>query len=145
MERENDSMVLIAIFVSRFEAIEIASMLRGYGLLVSLDGEAHAATEYISLALGGHRLRVANADYETASDILRQCGVEHSDRKEIRPTSALKWLVGVVASVYATLFGTAVIAGAAPLYTLVYIPFAVYSFPIDPKGRPDYFLSEREF
>jgi len=38
MERENRSMVLLAIFVSRFEAIEVASMLRGYSLIYILFG-----------------------------------------------------------------------------------------------------------
>ena len=46
MERQDGSMVLLAIFVSRFEANLVASMLRGYGLLVSVDGEAHASVLY---------------------------------------------------------------------------------------------------
>ena len=58
MERENRSMVLLAILISRFEAIEVASMLRGY--------------------------------------------------------------------------------------SLIYIPFGTYSLPVEPKGRPGYFLSEAE-
>ena len=142
MEHDKSSLVLLAIFVSRFEAIEVASMLRGYGLLVSLDGEAHAATEYISMALGGHRLCVLSDDYEVASEILRQCGVDSNDRKSRSPTRALKWLVGLVASAYTAMFVPAVITGAAPLVALIYIPFGVYSIPVDPKGRPDYFLAK---
>ena len=36
----------------------------------------------------------------------------------------------------------AVIAGAMPLTSLLYIPLGIYSVPVDPKGRPDYFLAE---
>ncbi|MEO9461818.1 MAG: hypothetical protein ABJ242_03690 [Marinomonas sp.] len=135
-------MVLLAIYVSRFEAIEAACMLRGYGLLVSLDGEAHAATEYISLALGGHRLRVAKADYETASEILRQCGAE-TDTREIRPpTRVLKWLVGLAVTAYSAFIVPTVIFGAAPAYYLLQIPAGIYTLPVNPQGRPEYFLAE---
>ena len=51
-------MVLLAIFLSRFEAVEIASMLRGYGILGRLDGEYFTAITYQSLTLGGYRLRI---------------------------------------------------------------------------------------
>lgn len=144
MDSGSGNRALIAIFVSRFEAIEIASMLRGYGLHASIDGEAHAATEYITMAFGGHRLYVFSEDYEAASQILRECGVEHDDRKLRPPGRALKWLVGMTAAGVAAFLVPSVWSGAAPAWLLGYIPMSIYSLPVDPKGKPDYFLAESE-
>ncbi|MBD59530.1 MAG: hypothetical protein CL808_05345 [Citromicrobium sp.] len=141
-EHAESSMVLLAIFVSRFEAVAVAAMLRGYGLHVSLDGEAHASVQYVSLALGGHRMRVMRDDYEVASEILRQAGVDDRAFEPQGPSRPLVWLVGLLAGVYAITLLPAVIAGAMPLTSLLYIPLGIYSVPVDPKGRPDYFLAE---
>lgn len=144
MERQDGSMVLLAIFVSRFEASLVASMLRGYGLLVSVDGEAHASVLYQSLALGGHRLRVARADYTVASEILRQAGVVDRSYIAPPPSRALVMLVAMFAVFYSVSIGLGVVAGSAPISSLLYIPLGVYSVPVDPKERPDYFLADPE-
>ena len=141
MERTESSLALLAIFVSRFEASTVASMLRGYGLHVIVDGEAHASVEYISLALGGHRLLVMPEDYEVASEILRQCGVEDDDWVPNKPTRALVWLVSTLAGLYSLIAGVGIVLGSSPILTLISLPLAVYAVPVDPKGRPDYFLA----
>lgn len=141
-EHAESSMVLLAIFVSRFEAIAVAAMLRGYGLHVSLDGEAHASVQYVSLALGGHRMRVMRDDYEVASEILRQAGVDDRAFELHGPSRPLLWFVGLFAAFYSAVVLPGVIAGAMPLTSLLSIPLGVYSVPVDPKGRPDYFLAE---
>ncbi len=141
MERTEGSMVLLAIFVSRFEASTIAEMLRGYGLIVSLDGEAHASVAYNSLALGGHRLRVASQDYEPASEILRECGVEQQEHGYSGPTPALIWLWAGLVGFWSLMAGLSVAEGEASFPAFLYVPLAVYTVPVDPKGRPDYFLS----
>ena len=52
MERENRSMVLLAILISRFEAIEVALMLHGYSLIYtpfgtySLPVELNGGSDY---------------------------------------------------------------------------------------------------
>ena len=132
------TMMLLAIFVSRFEAIEIASMLRGYGIYVSIDGEAHASAEYVSLALGGHRLRVFAEDHATASEILGQSGVVERDVYRRTPRPILLWFLGLWAGL-PVLFG--LLAGA-PIYGLLFVLNVITGTPVDPKGRPDYFLSE---
>tara|TARA_B100000678_G_C18098019_1_gene457556 strand:+ start:76 stop:513 length:438 start_codon:yes stop_codon:yes gene_type:complete len=142
MERGDSSMVLLAIFVSRFEASIIAEMLRGYCLHVNIDAEAHGSVEYISLAFGGHRLRVFREDYRVASDILRQAGVGEEISELPGPSRALVWLVGTLGCLYSVLLGSAVITGSAPIAALLYIPLGVYSLPVDPKGRSDYFLAD---
>ena len=86
-------MVLLAIFLSRFEAVEIASMLRGYGILVSLDGEYFTATTYQSLTLGGYRLRVLAEDHAAASEILRACDAPARDLFRKKPRGVLLWFL----------------------------------------------------
>ncbi|MEL7187979.1 MAG: hypothetical protein AAGK17_00385 [Pseudomonadota bacterium] len=75
MSGDRRGLVVIAIFVSRFEARLIAGMLNGYGIHTVIDGEAYASVEFNSMALGGHRLSVIYEDYGVASDILREAGV----------------------------------------------------------------------
>ena len=134
-------MVLFAIFVSRFEASIFAEMLRAYGLHVSLDAEAHASVEYISVALGGHRLRVFSDDYAVASEILRQSGHGSAKYEAPKPSRRLVWFVSALGTFYALITGVGVAFGSAPVTWFLYVPFAAYSVPIDPKGKPDYFLA----
>jgi len=134
-------MVLLAIFVSRFEASIVTAMLRGYGLHVSLDGEEHASVAYNSLALGGHRLRVFEADYEVASEILRAGEIGADEYEAPGPTRALLWAVGALAAFYLFTVGFGVLVGASHASSLLYIPLGIYSIPVDPKGKPDYFLA----
>lgn len=133
-------MVVLAIFVSRFEAITVASMLRAYGVPTWVDGEAHASAEYISQALGGHRLRVMAADYKSASAIIRDAGLADAEYVPVRPNTALLKLIGLAFAAYSAIFGSLVATGGASAAYLLLIPFSVYQIPVDPKGPPDYFL-----
>jgi len=138
MEHRDGTMVLLAIFLSRFEAVEIASMLRGYGVLVSLDGEYFTATTYQSLTLGGYRLRVLAEDHAAASDILRACDAPGRDLFRTRPRGVLLWFLAPLIGwpfVWGMVFGV-------PLFAIALGLQLVLSSPIDPKGRPDYFLSD---
>ncbi|MCK0129747.1 hypothetical protein [Erythrobacter sp. F6033] len=142
MEDTENSMVVLAIFVSRFEAIAVASMLRAYGVHVSLDGEWHASIEFNSMTLGGHRLRVMRRDYGDACEIIRQTQLAERDYASSKPNSALLAMVGFVGAAFASFFVPAVLLGAMPAWTLVYVPYSVYSIPVDPKGKADYFLTK---
>lgn len=57
-EPASDSLVTIAILVSRLEALCTASMLEANGILVHVSGNYHASAEVNSLVLGGHSLLV---------------------------------------------------------------------------------------
>ncbi len=142
MERKDSNMVLIAIFVSRFEAIQIASMLRGYGISAWIDGEAHAAAEYISMALGGHRLTVFRDDYPCASEILLQAGVLETQEQTRKPRLALILLVAGAAACYSAIIATLITGAQLSLAWVLAIPLSIYTVPVDPKGRADYFLAE---
>ena len=137
-EHRPGTMVLLAIFLSRFEAIEIASMLRGYGILVSMDGEHYTATIYESLAYGGYRLRVVAEDHQVASDILREAGVSDRELFRTKPRPILLWFVSFWGGLHIALN----LALGATGFTAYYLPVAsILSLPIDPKARGDYFLS----
>ena len=143
MEQGASPLVVLAIFVSRFEAQIVASMLRGYGIEAFVDGEHHASVEYISLALGGHRLRIFAEDYEDASALVVASGLlQYRGEPEGRPKRLLGFL-GVVALLNAAAIIPAVLAGAASLASLLWIPLAPFTVPFEPRGRPDYFLAER--
>lgn len=141
MGRNDSAMVVLAIFVSRFEAISCASLLRAYGFHVSLDGEHHASVEFNSMALGGHRLRVAKADLEAASQIMRDTNWL-DDRVLAAPNSALLMMVGCVLLSSLAFFGWLTIKGSVTPFSLLLAPVMVYQLPVDPKGRPDFFLAE---
>lgn len=144
VEQSESNTALIAIFVSRFEAIQIASMLRGYGINAFIDGEAHAATEYISMALGGHRLTVFRDDHLCASQILQQAGVLEDSRPLRRPHPPLLLFALMIAGSYtALLIGLGLGSAVPPAYALT-IPLSVYTVPVEPKGRADYFLIEAD-
>ncbi len=141
MPESQSGLVVIAIFVSQFEARLIAGMLNGYGIHTVIDGDHYASVEFNSLALGGHRLSVIQEDYEVASDILRQGGVLAHEPSYSKPSSTLFKFLGLVFGCNAVVILPGVMLGAAPCTMLFLIPWSVFSVPVDPKGPPDYFLA----
>ena len=137
-EHRSGTMVLLAIFLSRFEAMEIASMLRGQGIFVSLDGEHYTSTIYESVAYGGYRLRVIAEDHATASDILREAGVPGRQLFRTTPRPILLWFVAIWGGLH---FATGFLIGG-PGMALVAGFAAAFGIPVEPKCRADYFLSE---
>lgn len=88
-------LVTIAIAVSRVEAVVVASMLEGYGIPVHIGGYAQGTLEYNSLALGGYRLWVSEADWPVASDILRDSAATAPDSITSGTRRALIRFLGV--------------------------------------------------
>lgn len=134
-------LVTIAIAVSRVEAVVVAGMLRGYGIPVHIGADAQGSTEYNSLALGGYRLWVSEADWPAASDILRQSAASGPDRVCTGPRRAIFrfWAAtagacGVFALPVITSFGS-LAAG------MLLSPFLMLVVPVNPQGRADYYLA----
>lgn len=139
-EHRPGTMVLLAIFLSRFEAVEIASMLRGYGIFASMDGEFYTSTIYESLAYGGYRLRVQAEDHLAASDILREAGGPGRQLFRTKPRPILLWFAGI----WGGLFGAIGLLGGSGVLAGLWALSAALGIPVDPKCRADYFLSQRE-
>lgn len=130
-------MVVLGIFLSQFEAVGTASMLRGYGIFVSLDGEHYTSAIYQSVGYGGYRLRVRAEDHAAASDILRECGAAERELYRTTPRPALLWFVAFWGGLHAV---TGFLAGGPGLAVLAGV-WGSLGIPVDPKGRADYFLS----
>ncbi|MXO91415.1 DUF2007 domain-containing protein [Pontixanthobacter aquaemixtae] len=138
-------MVTIAILVSRVEALCVASMLEAQGIAVHVGASHHASTEVISLALGGHRLWIAKADYQAASDLIREAGTaDHWEFSRSMQRAVLR-LMAFWAVVFVLPF--MIISAiewenqnSGPL-GVVFPIFSLFSLPVNPQGSGDYYLA----
>jgi len=136
-----DAMVVIAIVVSRVEALVLTSALDACGILTIAGGVHHASVEVNSLALGGHRISVPAAQWQEASAILREIGADRDWQfSEGLRRAALRFLalwVGLSGAATALAVG----AGAFPSWALAGIPLAALGVPVNPQGRGDFYLA----
>lgn len=134
-------LVTIAIAVSRVEAVVVASMLEGYGIAVHVGANGHGSTEYNSLALGGYRLWVSQADWPVASDILRQSAASAPDTVCAGPRRAIfrLWLATLAAQA-AFMLPVLAVTGTIPASILL-APLNVIFVPVNPQGRTDFYLA----
>lgn len=137
-----DGFVTVAIAVSRVEAVVLASMLRGYGILVHVSGDAHASIEVNSLALGAHRLMVPQDDYGVASDILRALPLE----QERFPIPAVRKAILRVAGFWVGIHLPWVLLGAwlgaVPVWASILFVVDLAIIPVNPQGRTDFYLED---
>lgn len=134
-------LVTIAIAVSRVEAVVLASMLEGYGIPVHIGAGAQGSTEYNSLALGGYRLWVSEADWPAASDILRQSAVNSPDVVATGPRRAILRFWAVVMAVHAVFVLPALAAFGTAASMLLLSPLNMLIVPVNPQGRADFYLA----
>jgi hypothetical protein len=135
-------LLTIAISVSRVEAVVVASMLEGYGIPVHIGASAQASVEFNSLALGGHRLWVAEDDWQAASDILRQSAAIAPDSPSSGPRRAIFRYWGGVLAIYAAMLLPAMALGVARPELFLF-PLELMVAPVNPQGRADYYLAPR--
>lgn len=141
-ESAGSGLKLLAIVTSRPEALVIASMLEANGILVDVDGAWHASVDPISIALGGHRIRVAAQDYLPASDLIREMGLPDSEIAYEGGRAAIARFLAVFVGCQVFFIVPALIAGAIPLTMLAQLPLSVLGVPVDPRSRNDYLLAE---
>jgi hypothetical protein len=134
-------LVTIAIAVSRVEAVVLASMLEGYGIPVHVGAGAHGTTEYNSLALGGYRLWVTEADWPVASDILRQCAVNEPESVVTGPRRAILRFWAVLMAVQAVFVLPAFATFGTAASMLLLLPLNMLFVPVNPQGRADFYLA----
>ncbi|MDP5103241.1 MAG: hypothetical protein NWP98_04890 [Erythrobacter sp.] len=134
-------LITIAITVSRVEAVVVAAMLEGYGIQVHIGANAQASVEANSLALGGHRLWIAAADWNAASDILRQSAATAPGRTSLGPRRAIFRFWGASLAIHTViLLPWAVIIGVFPAH-LAAVLLNLMVIPVAPQGRADYYLA----
>ena len=136
-------MVLLAIIISRSEAVVMASILEAADIIVHVGGLHHASVEVNSIALGHYRLTVAECQYKEASAIIAQSFAaaeyrfsEGLQRAVIRLFFAWLGSVTLVTGATISLVGTVAISG------LWFLPLTFIGTPVNPQGRSDYFLAE---
>ncbi|KPL69075.1 hypothetical protein SZ64_13760 [Erythrobacter sp. SG61-1L] len=135
-----DGMVLLAILVSRVEAIVVTSMLEAGGIFANTGALNHASVEVNSLALGGHRIWVPASQYRLASDLL----IEVLGENEWSFSPGLRRAVLRVAGAWAGVMIAATAAlwalGGTSFVEIVFAPLSALTVPVNPQGRGDYFL-----
>ena len=137
----DDALVIVAIAVSRVEALVMASMLRSAGIIVHIDGDQHASVEIISLALGGHRLRVPAWQWSDASSVIREAGLQGTWRFCESTRQAILRLIAAYAGPFLAMIGWGIITDRMPVWTAVFVPLTVAGIPVNPQGPTDFFLA----
>ena len=132
--------VIVAALVSRVESLCVASMLEANGIVVHVDGSYHASAEVISLALGGHRLRIARADYQAASDLIREVGTDKNWTFSYSVQRAVLRLVAFWAAFLVPFSAASFFLNKEPSHLLLPV-LAIASLPVNPQGSGDYFLA----
>lgn len=116
-------------------------MLEGYGIPVHIGANAQGSTEYNSLALGGYRLWVAEADWLAASDILRQSACAAPDSLSTGPRRAIFRFWAAVVAVQAMVVLPALAVFGTLAIELALLPLSMLIVPVNPQGRADYYLA----
>ncbi|MFZ1744238.1 MAG: hypothetical protein WAT93_15430 [Pontixanthobacter sp.] len=132
---------VIAILVSRVEALCLVSMLEDNGILVHVDGLNHASVEFISLALGGHRISVSQHDYDKASALIRETGAADNWEFSFDHRKAVIRMLCLWGGIQCVAAFWALMASLASVWSWVFLPLSILAMPINPQGRGDYFLS----
>jgi hypothetical protein len=138
-----DSMVLLAIIVSRSEAIVVASMLEAEGIFVHVGGLHHASVQVISVALGHYRISVPVWQYEDASAIVADnFGAAEWQFSQGLQTAVIKLFLAWFGSFVLMAGPSLITAGAGGLAFLFLLPLSFATMPVNPQGRSDYFLEQ---
>lgn len=134
-------LVLIAIVTSRAEALVIASMLEAAGVFVDVDAEHHASVNPISVALGGHRLRVPGEDLKLASGVIREVGLPDAPIAYEGGRLAVLKFISVLLGSHVFFMVPGIILGAIPALMLFQLPLSALGIATDPRGRNEYYLA----
>ena len=135
-----DAITVIAILVSRVEAIVLASTLEAAGIRVTVGGVHHASVEVNSLALGGHRLMVPMGQAKQASALIREVGADVNWQFDEGLRRAVIRFLKIWLGVYGALTLFVIMLGAVSWFVLLALPFQALIVPVNPQGRGDYYL-----
>ena len=142
MVRDGGNWVVLAILTSRAEALVLASMLEAAEIQVSLDGEYHASVDPISVALGGHRLRVPRWQHEAASALVRELELPAQPVSYRGGQQAVIRLLAVYLGTVMFWALPAMVAGLLPWSMVPAFLLQPLGIPVDLRSRPDWYLAE---
>ena len=133
-------LVVVAIVMSRVEAIVVSSLLDAAGVTVHAGGLHHASVEVNSLALGGHRLWVPETQHELASAILIEVFGQSNWHFSFGLRRAVLRFLGLWGGIHAVIFGVSAFAGLLPVYEVFLVPIVSLAVPVNPQAPPEFFL-----
>jgi hypothetical protein len=138
-------MVVIAWIVSRVEALVLVSALEAAGIIARADGIHHASVAVNSLGLCGHRIWIPAAQLDEASAVIREIGIERNWEFSPGLQRVVLRFIAILLGIWAPLFGAGIASGGmSVLLALVWWPLQAISFPVNPQGRGDYYLTKAE-
>ena len=140
MRSAPDSMVIVAILVSRVEAMVTASMLRAAGIDVCVGANHHASVEVNSLLLGSHRLWIPACQLEQASAVIRRAGLEGNWQFSRGLQRAVLRFLAIWMGSHLVLILPYVLSGLLPITVIAILPVSALTVPVNPQGRGDYYL-----
>lgn len=138
----DDAMVPIARILGRGEALTVAAMLDAAGIIVHLGGEYYTSVSPDIVAIGGFRLTVPAWQHADASALVAEMLAQpepepngHARRAIGRfGMATMGWMaIGVLP--YVSLLG------AKALIAILLSPVALFTLPVNPQGRGDYYLT----
>lgn len=144
MQEQTGNLAHLATITSRPEALVVASALEHAGIRTWIDGVHYASVDPISVALGGHRLRVFADQWQEASDILREMDLPGGELAyKGQQLSVIKVLLVYIGYWYFWLV-PGVIMGALLAGLLALAPLNAFTaVPVDPRGRNDFHLAPK--
>lgn len=132
----------LAILVSRVEALCLADMLNAEGIAVHIGAYCHGTVEIIPLALGGYRIMVPEAQWNQASELIRETAVHESWAFSAKARRAARQLFGFYTAYLVTWAGIGFALGTIPLSVLAMSPLSAFSLPLSPQARGSYYLAD---
>ncbi|MGZ3235340.1 MAG: hypothetical protein ACXU7O_11645 [Croceibacterium sp.] len=141
---DSDAMVIIAVVVSRVEALVLLSVLEAEGIIAVAGAVHHAGVSVNSQTLGGNRISVPASQWHEASAILREAGANRGwkfckglQRAVLRFLTLWLGLSGAGVALEAA-------AGLESPWMLFAVPLSAFGVPVNPQGRGDFYFAPRE-
>lgn len=140
MQETPGNLVHLATVTSRVEALLIASALEHEGIPVWTDAAQHASVDPISVALGGHRLRIPRSEWHAASALVRELGLPERDIVYRGQQRSVLRFVALYCGTQLLLGIPAFLLGLLPALWLASVPLSALGIPVDPRGRNEFHL-----
>jgi hypothetical protein len=126
------NLVHLATVTSQVEALVIANALEHQGIPVWIDGAWHAAVDPISVALGGHRLRIPVSEWRIASSLVRELDLPGREPVYLGQRRAVLRFCTIYFGIHLIFGLPGLFMGLLPAAMLTSVPLSMLTIPIDP-------------
>jgi hypothetical protein len=138
----DDAMVPIACILGRGEALTVAAMLDAAGIIVHLGGEYYTSVSPDIVAIGGFRLTVPAWQHGDASALLEEILAQPEPEPNSHARRALgRFAIATMGWMTIGVLPYAALPGANALVIILFSPVTLFTLPVNPQGRGDYYLT----